>query len=175
MRPRMTDFESLYRKYAPDLYRFALYLSGHHAEAEDLASETFVRAWNSPEAIRAATAKAYLFTILRNLFLNQHAKKAKQTLLDESSLPDPAATPFKAAEQQDQLNWTLAALQRLPEIDRTVLLLRVQEELSYQEIADTVGLSLSAVKVKIHRARLKLTQMLSQDEKNYENYQECSQ
>ena len=65
----MTDFSSLYRKYAPDVYRFALYLSNKRGEAEDITSETFVRAWTSPESIEVATVKAYLFTIARNLFL----------------------------------------------------------------------------------------------------------
>lgn len=168
----MTEFEVLYSKYAPDLYRFALYLSGNHAEAEDLTSEAFVRAWNSADPIRVATAKAYLFTIVRNCFLNQQFRKSKQGPLEESLL-DPAADPFEAAESKDQLEWVLATLQQLAEMDRTVLLLRVQEELSYQEIANTVGLSLAAVKVKIHRTRSRLTQMLKPKEKN-ENHQKCS-
>jgi RNA polymerase sigma-70 factor, ECF subfamily len=50
----------------------------------------------------------------------------------------------------------MAALRVLPEVDRTVLLLRAQEEWSYEEIAQATGLSLAAVKVKIHRARLRL-------------------
>ena len=56
----MTDFAELYKKYAPDVYRFALYLSGEKSEAEDITSDTFVRAWTSSEAIRVATVKAYL-------------------------------------------------------------------------------------------------------------------
>ena len=44
----MTDFSSLYKKYAPDVYRFALYLSGERGDAEDITSETFVRAWTAP-------------------------------------------------------------------------------------------------------------------------------
>src|ERR1700674_1597160 len=71
----MTDFSALYKKYAPDVFRFALYLSGDRSQAEDLTSETFVRAWTSPEAIEVATVKAYLFTIARNLFLARPAKK----------------------------------------------------------------------------------------------------
>jgi DNA-directed RNA polymerase specialized sigma24 family protein len=55
----------------------------------------------------------------------------------------------------------LGELQRMAELDRTVLLLRVQEEWSYQEIADAVGLSLPAVKIRIHRARLKLVEWRS--------------
>ncbi len=55
----MTDFSALYKKYAPDVFRFALYLSGDRSQAEDITSETFVRAWTSPEPIAVATVKAY--------------------------------------------------------------------------------------------------------------------
>jgi RNA polymerase sigma-70 factor (ECF subfamily) len=153
----MTAFEELYEKYAKDLYRFALYLCGNHAEAEDLTSEAFVRAWNTGGEIRAATAKSYLFTIVRNCFLNQRTRKSKHDQLDDN-LADPAAGPSAATERKDELDW---ALQELSEVDRTILLLRVQEEMSYQEIADTVGLSMAAVKVRIHRARTTLSHKLT--------------
>jgi RNA polymerase sigma-70 factor (ECF subfamily) len=53
----MTDFSALYKQYAPDVYRFAFYLSGERGDAEDITSETFVRAWTSPEEIKMATVK----------------------------------------------------------------------------------------------------------------------
>lgn len=157
----MTDFEALYAHYSRDIYRFALYLCGNHAEAEDIASETFVRAWNASGEIRAATAKSYLFAIARNCFLERLRRGARQTQLDEAmveTMHDAKANPHAEAERRIELNRVLGALQQMPEVDRTVLLLRVLEEWSYQEIADAVGLSLPAVKVKIHRARLKLAQ-----------------
>jgi RNA polymerase sigma factor (sigma-70 family) len=153
----MTDFEALYEHYSRDIYRFALYLCGNHAEAEDIAAETFVLAWNASGRIRAVTAKSYLFAIARNCYLERLRRGGRQTELDET-MPDPKASPYAAAEGRIELARVLAELQQLPEVDRTVLLLRVQEELSYQEIADAVQLSLPAVKVKIHRARLKLAQ-----------------
>ena len=153
----MTDFEALYAHYSRDIYRFALYLCGNHAEAEDITSETFVRAWNATGEIRAVTAKSYLFAIARNCYLERLRRGARQTQLDET-MPDSTANPYADAERRIELNRVLGALQQLPEVDRTVLLLRVQEEWSYQEIADAVQISLSAVKVKIHRARLKLAQ-----------------
>ncbi len=153
----MTDFEALYAKYFWDIYRFALYLCGNRADAEDIASETFVRAWNAAGKIRAATAKSYLFTIARNFYLEGLRRGARQTHLDET-MPDSTANPYADAERQMELHRVLGAVQQLPEVERTVLLLRVQGEWSYQEIADAVGLSLPAVKVKIHRARLKLVQ-----------------
>lgn len=76
----MTGFAELYEKYAPDVYRFSLYLSGQRAEAEDITSETFVRAWASAEPIRTATVRGYLFTIARNLFLQGIRKKIAPSL-----------------------------------------------------------------------------------------------
>ena len=153
----MTDFEALYANYSRDIYRFALYLCGNPAEAEDIASETFARAWNASGKIRAATVKSYLFTIARNCYLEGLRRGARQTRLDET-MPDSAADPYADAQCRIELDRVLGVLQQMPEVDRTVLLLRVQEEMSYQAIAHAVGLSLPAVKVKIHRARLKLAQ-----------------
>ena len=153
----MTDFEALYANYSRDIYRFALYLCGNPAEAEDIASETFARAWNASGKIRAATVKSYLFTIARNCYLEGLRRGTRQTRLDET-MPDSAADPYADAQCRIELDRVLGVLQQMPEVDRTVLLLRVQEEMSYQAIAHAVGLSLPAVKVKIHRARLKLAQ-----------------
>src|ERR1700728_3838011 len=98
----MTDFSSLYRKYAPDVYRFALYLSNERGEAEDITSETFVRAWTSPEQIAMATVKGYLFTIARNLFLQGLRKKSRHVALD-ADLRDPQASPYTQAEGKEEL------------------------------------------------------------------------
>lgn len=160
----MTDFEALYGHHSRDIYRFALYLCANHAEAEDIASETFVRAWNATGRIRAATAKSYLFAIARNGYLERQRRGAKETRLDDA-MPDSKANPHADAERRIELDHVLGVLQQMPEVDRTVLLLRVQEEWSYQEIADAVQLSLPAVKVKIHRARLKLAQWRTAQEK----------
>jgi len=151
----MTEFEALYQKYARDVYHFALYLSGERGEAEDITSETFVRVWASSEPIRTATVRGYLFTIARNLFLHGLRKKSRHVALDDD-LRDPQASPYAQAEQRAELQAVLAELQKLPEIDRAVLLMRAFDEMPYEEIARAVGISLAAVKVKIHRARLAL-------------------
>ncbi len=151
----MTDFDALYKKYAPDVYHFALYLSGERGEAEDITSETFVRAWTSPEPIRAATVRGYLFTIARNLFLQGLRKKSRHVALDDD-LRDPQASPYAQAEHKAKLQAVLVELQKLPEVDRAALLMRAFDEMPYEEIARAVGVSLAAVKVKIHRARLAL-------------------
>ncbi len=154
----ITDFHSLYQSYAPQVRRFALFLCGEPALADDLTSETFVRAWTSRGKIREATVKAYLFTIARNLY-RDHLRRNKRFTELEDSMPDESPGLETRAEHKAELDAVMAALQRLAEVDRAALLMRVQEEMSYEEIAHALGLQVSTVKVKVHRARLKLMQV----------------
>jgi len=154
----MTDFETLYRRYAPDVFRFAHYLSGDRGEAEDITSETFVRAWTSPEPIEMSTVKGYLFTIARNLHLRRMSRRSRHVGLT-SETPDPRAGPLRQAEGRAELKAVMDGLQRLPEVDRAALLMRAQDEMPYEEIARALSISLAAVKVKIHRARLALSRI----------------
>jgi RNA polymerase sigma-70 factor, ECF subfamily len=151
----MTDFSTLYKKYAPDVFRFALYLSGDRSQAEDITSETFVRAWTSPERIEVATVKGYLLTIARNLFLHGLRRKSRHVPLN-TEFADPQASPYVQAEQKEEFRAILAGLQKLPEIDRAALLMRALDGIPYEEISRALGISLASAKVKIHRARLAL-------------------
>lgn len=153
----MTEFEALYRRYAQDVYRFALYLSGDRALAEDIASETFVRVWTSSSGLRSSTVKAYLFTIARRLFLDGRRRQARWAPLEDSHR-DTAPGPHDRAASRDELELVLAALQALPETDRAALLMRAQDGLAYEDIAAGLGVSVAAAKVKVHRARVKLAQ-----------------
>jgi RNA polymerase sigma-70 factor, ECF subfamily len=154
----MTDFERLYERHAQDVYRFALYLSGSPAQAEDIASETFVRVWTSRDTIRVASVKAYPFTIARNLLADSRRREARQVELP-ALLRDPAPGPDARAEDRQELGLVLAALQQLPEVDRAALLMRAQDAIPYEGIAAALGLSLAAAKVKVHRARLRLAEL----------------
>ena len=154
-------FHDLYQRYAADVYRFAHWLTGNEADAKDLTSETFVRAWTAPEAPRQETVKAYLFTIARNLHRRQWRRQSRLESLDEA-LPDRAAQPDAAASDQDECTRIWAAVHALAELDRTVLMLRVDQDLSYEEIAAITGLSVGAAKVRMFRARAKLAGTLNQ-------------
>jgi len=152
------DFKALYERYAPDVFRFAMYLSGNRSDAEDITAETFVRAWTAPQTIQSATVKGYLFTIARNLFLQGLRRTSRQTTLSEE-LPDPAPGAASRLDQQAELDAVLARLQTLPEVDRAAVLMRALEGLPYQEIAAALDISLSAAKVKVHRARAVLMKL----------------
>ena len=161
------SFHELYNKYAKDVYRFSFWLTGDSDEANDVTSETFVRIWTSTTRIQLESVKAYLFTIARNLHLQTKRRKKKQTPLVQE-YQDPALQPDKAFEVQSELDDALKALQTLPEIDRTVMLMKIEEDLSYEDIAGAVGLTVAAVKVKIFRARAKINSLThhSSKEKN---------
>jgi RNA polymerase sigma-70 factor, ECF subfamily len=159
----MDTFHEIYVRHAGEVRRFALYLSGNAALADDITSETFVRAWTASGPIREATVKAYLFAIARNLYRDEIRRSARLSEIDEEA---PATGPplEASAEQRVRLERVLRALRRLPEIDRAALLLYAQEGMSYQEIAHALSLSLGTVKVKIHRARLRLAALVPQEQ-----------
>jgi RNA polymerase sigma factor (sigma-70 family) len=71
-------------------------------------------------------------------------------------MPYPAVGLATRTEHKAELSAVLAALHQLSEVDRAALLMRVQEEMPYEEIAQTLNLPVTTVKVKVHRARLKL-------------------
>lgn len=157
----MTGFHELYADYARDIYRFALYLSGNPAVADDITSETFIRVWSSPEPVRLATVKAYLLTIARNLYLMESRRSSRRQSLDET-VPDSGPSVGHQVEVKDELDRVLRAMQGFPEVDRSALLMRANEGLSYEEIAVALGLPVATVKVKVHRARLRLTRVRNQ-------------
>jgi len=154
----MIDVGAVYNRYAKDVYRFALYLSGNRAQAEDIAAETFARAWVARDQIRVGTVKAYLLMIARNLYRDGQRRDWRARQLD-LGMPDPGPGPETTAGDRDALRRVLEALAQLPEADRAALLLSAQEGLSSEEIAAALGLSVAAVKVKIHRARLRLNEL----------------
>jgi RNA polymerase sigma-70 factor (ECF subfamily) len=159
----MLNFQDLYEGYAQDIYRFALWMTGDGYEAEDIASETILRAWVRRHQIRTETLKAYLFTIARNLYLGKLRKRKRQLDLDEALL-DPAPGPARVVEAQLEIVRVRQMLQTMPEIDRAAFVMRVQHELPYAEIARALGLSLSATKVKVYRVRKKLLSSFLEEE-----------
>ena len=151
------NFSELYARYAQDVHRFALYLSGNQSLAEDLTSETFVHALCGPTDLRLGTVKAYLFAITRNLYRDSVAKQGRTVAT--GSLPernDPRPGPEVNAQSRQELQNTLRVIQKLPEQQREALLLALDGDMSYEEIGRILGCSLPAVKVRIHRARMAL-------------------
>jgi RNA polymerase sigma factor (sigma-70 family) len=154
MKEKPTDFNKIYRTYSEDVFRFSYWLCASYDEAKDITSETFIRMWTASTDIKTVTVKAYLFTIARNLYLKSIKAKKRKVELSES-LVEPSDLS-KDQETKSELEVTIKALQELPEAERSALVMRSFEGMTYGEIGKALNISLSLVKVKIHRARLKL-------------------
>jgi RNA polymerase sigma-70 factor (ECF subfamily) len=157
----MTGLEELYRRHAQEVFRFAYWLSGNRAEAEDITSDTFVRAWAGGEDLRLETVKAYLIAIARNLFLQRLRRSRRLSPLD-LELADPRPAPDHELERHDELRVVREALRELSESDRAALLMHAEMEMPYEEIARVLGVSLTAIKVRVHRARIRLARRCEQ-------------
>ena len=148
----METFRLIYERYRRDVYRFALFLTGEASAAEDLTSETFVRAWTARDRIRQNTIKAYLLTITRNLH-RDHQRSARPFVALQEALEDRAPRADVQAEHRSSLRDIRARLRRVARGDRRALLLYVFKEMSYGEIAASLGNSVAATKSRISRAR----------------------
>lgn len=154
----MDDLETLYRRHHADVRRFALFLTGDPGRADDLAAETFVRAWTARDRICTASVRGYLLTITRNLHRDQWRREARLTALDDR-LADPAVPVDEAAGHAVRLAGVQRALGRVAPADRRALLLHAVRGLTYREVAERLGISLAAVKSRIFRAREALTHL----------------
>ena len=151
------DFSAIYERYANDVHRFSLYLSGNPALAEDLTAETFAQALCGRTALRVDTVKAYLLAIARNLYRDTLAGQRRLVPIDDAPVAaDPSPSSEKTASDRQAYANVLRAIQRLPPPLREALVLAADQELRYDQIAAIVGCSVGAVKVRVHRARLQL-------------------
>ena len=149
------DFQILYEKYAPAVRRFALFLCGNRALADDITSETFLRVWLTRARIRELTVKSYLFVVARNVHRDLQRQGWRRVELDEKHT-DPGASAHERLEHKEELETVLAELQELQETDRAALLMRALDEMLYEEIAVALGITVAAARVKVHRSRVRL-------------------
>jgi RNA polymerase sigma-70 factor (ECF subfamily) len=152
----ITDFQELYKQHVDDIYRFSLFLCGDKVEAEDITAETFARALTGKAPLVSATVKGYLLTIARNLHLESQRRQKEFTEI-APELPDSRPHLEHAVIHKNELEELQAYLQTFPEVDRSALLLRA-DGLEYNDIANTLDISMASAKVKVHRLRLKLVE-----------------
>lgn len=151
----MDKFETLYREHASAVFRFAWGLTGDRSQAEDLVSETFVRLLTRAPKVETQTALAYLLTVARNTFISGLRRRRREVPLPDV-LPAPEQDLAGQLDDRARMESIVRGLTALPEGERTALLLRVDHELSYEEIAVALGISAGAAKVRVHRARMRL-------------------
>lgn len=154
-------FEQLVRRYQDGVYRVALRMLGSRADAQDAVQDTFVRAWRAMPRVRHdSTISTWLYRIVTRQCLDKIAARRPTTRLDEVEL-EAGADPARTAEHRARLGAVSHAIADLPPEQRAAFVLREFEGLSYQQVGEVLGISLAAVKGRIHRARLSIIQETS--------------
>jgi len=160
-------FETLYRRHRDRLYAFLVRFTGNPATAQDLFQEAFLRVFRDRVSYEPRAAfTTWLFTIARHLFLDSLKRPSPVAASDVSrpaidAVPDPAPDALGHLEASERGVALRKALAALPDDDRAILLLSRFDGLRYAEIADILGMSAGAVKVRAHRALQTLRRSLS--------------
>ena len=156
--------------YMDGLYAYAMVLSRNPAMAADLVQETYLRALKAKESLRPdSNVKSWLFTILRNIWLNhlRHERagpKLAELDSDENLADVSIATsedPHDLYVRNLQREQVRTAIQQLPVEFREIIILREYEELSYSEIANVLQCPMGTVMSRLARARSRLGDLLS--------------
>jgi RNA polymerase sigma-70 factor, ECF subfamily len=156
-------------EYIDGLYGYALVLTRNHAEAEDLVQEAYVRALPAQGRLRAGSnIKGWLFTILRNLWLNEQRSRRITSRVLEIDMDGGTASRASAHSSNSheiyvrkvEMERVRSAIRKLPVEFREIILLREYEDLSYQEIANVLDCPLGTVMSRLARGRSKLRTLL---------------
>jgi RNA polymerase sigma-70 factor (ECF subfamily) len=141
-------------EFIPRLRRYARALVGERTAADDLVQDTLERALNKFHLWKRGTdLRAWLFTVMHNVHVNQIRGRRELVALDEEALEVPVRATHEVALEARDLE---RALMRLPAEQREVLLLVVLEDMSYEEAAATLGIPIGTVMSRLSRAREKL-------------------
>ncbi len=175
------DFDSLFRTYHSDVHRFVFHFIQDAALADELTQDTFLKAYEAWGSFRGdAPERIWLLRIARNVCLD-HVRSPRARTRGTASLEqnqeegrepggdadtiagkDPPLTVEQAVRQKEMTDCVQQFVLSMPETLRTPLILHDMEGLTNAEIADVLGCSLGAAKMRLHRARAGLRQMMEE-------------
>ena len=168
-------YEALVKEYEKNVYNLALRMTGNSEDAADMAQEAFIKAYNSLTAFRGDSKfSVWLYRIVSNVcldFLRSRSRKQTVSLSTENDdgeeveldIADETHSPEQLLDRSLTRDAVRRGLAALPPDHREILLLREMQGLSYEEIADVLGLEAGTVKSRIFRARKKLCSFLIKD------------
>jgi RNA polymerase sigma-70 factor (ECF subfamily) len=148
-----------YKEHKDRLFAYLMRMTGDYYLSSDIMQESFTRYLehygNQAESV------SLLYTIARNTLADHARKQGRTTPLDSDDQEDSSSNQEHALMVREEYRQVLGAIQRLKKDEREILALAVSGVLSYREIASIAGTTEANVKVKVHRARLKLKKILS--------------
>lgn len=150
--------------YADNVFRFVVKNIRHTEDARDIVQTAYEKLWINRDKVDPVKVKSWLFTVAYNSLIDHLRKSNRITYAEE--LPEVGTNSgYGKKVLQEQLH---AALSHLNEVQRSLVLLKDYEGYSYEEIGQITGLHESQVKVYLHRARLKLRNLLVSTEQVFE-------
>ncbi len=150
-----TEYNTCVDQHADGIYRFILHNIKDEDDARDVVQDTFEKCWRNHENVNFEKAKSYLFTTAHHTMIDR-IRKTKR----EEPLTEQHAEPAHTKHYSDLKQILKEALDKLPEIQKSVILLRDYEGYDYKEIGEITGLSESQVKVYIYRGRVALKEYI---------------
>jgi len=162
------SFQLLVERYETRVYALLRHYVKNASELEDLAQETFLKAYRRLDGFEGHSSfYTWIYRIGVNTALDHLKKRGRspfastddpEVLAEPTQVEGRIAAPHAALERAEVARVAQAALEQLPEIFRTVLVLREYEELAYQDIADMLGISIGTVESRLFRARARFKQ-----------------
>lgn len=162
-------FSELVKRYTRPIFNVTYRFTNDVGEAENLSQETFLRAWNAlPRLALDKPLKPYFLKIAVNLCRDWAEQRQLATIEPfeadaGTDFPDEASDPHRTVSEGELRQEVRARLELLPPLYRTVITLRYTEEMSYEEMATALELPLNTVRTYLHRAKLKLRELLEKE------------
>jgi RNA polymerase sigma factor (sigma-70 family) len=143
--------------YADNVFRFIVKNLRHYEDARDVVQSAFEKLWRNRDTVEYSKSKSLLFTIAYNQMID-HLRKTKRIELKENFSDDE--TKINYQQHSSTKKNLMEALNKLSEVQRSLVMLKDYEGYNYEEIGEIMGLNASQVKVYLHRARLTLRDYL---------------
>ncbi len=161
-----SPFEAMVREHWDAVYRLLRSLCGNVHDTEDLAQETFLRAWKRIDSFSPGSKmRSWLLKIASNAFLDeQRRRKRSRSQPLEMELPDATPEPDHTLDVSQQAAKIRAAMSELSDLSRMVFHLRATEDLSFRDIAEITGSTEQAARWHMHHARTKILEQLGNAE-----------
>ena len=163
-----SELEKLCLTYYDDIFRYSLSLCHDRDMAQDLTQDTFLRALKSLHQLKdPSKLKTWLFTISRNLFISEVRKNSKvRTQSTEELLTDIIDTRNLTPEQQlllqEGTDFIQRMIEKLTREEQQLFDLKVRKKYSYEEIAEILNINGNTARVKFHRLRIKLINLIKE-------------
>ena len=146
-------FDGVYRAHANALFHFIFYKCGNTAQAEDIVQEAYLKLWQNCRKVDVEKSRAYLFTVGRNLLLNQFEHQKVVLKFERRQAPvNELQTPESVLRQKELKTALEHAISTMPEGQREVFLMHRMDGFKYREIAELLGLSVKAVEKRMQKA-----------------------